>query len=107
MKMTKMKLHRMVHQKETRMYMFVLLVVVHALTVERTIIHKINVDLMLDLNVINATVLVTKLNFVGWTQINTVKSIIGNIMITLRIGTRKTAKKSKPIWLLSIHLIYF
>jgi hypothetical protein len=31
----------------------------------RTIIHKINVDLMLDLNVINATVLVTKLNFVG------------------------------------------
>jgi hypothetical protein len=47
----------MVHQKETRMYMFVLLVVVHALTVERTIIHKINVDLMLDLNVINATVL--------------------------------------------------
>jgi hypothetical protein len=49
------------------------------------------------LNVINATVLVTKLNFVGWTQINTVKSIIGNIMITLRIGTRKTAKKSKPI----------
>ena len=53
--MTKMKLHRMVHQKETRMYMFVLLVVVHALTVERIIIHKINVDLMLDLNVINAT----------------------------------------------------
>lgn len=38
---------------------------VHALTVERAIIHKINVDLMLDLNVINATVLVTKLNFVG------------------------------------------
>ena len=71
---------------------------------------------MLDLNVINATVLVTKLNFVGWTQINTVKSIIGNIMITFRIGnimitfrigTRKTAKKSKPIWLQSIHLIYF
>ena len=89
------------------MYMFVLLVVVHALTVERAIIHKINVDLMLDLNVINVTVSVTKLNFVGWTQINTVKSIIGNIMITLRIGTRKTAKKSKPIWLQSIHLIYF
>jgi hypothetical protein len=60
---------------------------------------------MLDLNAINVTVLVIKLDFVGWTQ--RVNSIIWNIMITLRIGTRKTTKKSKLIWLQSIHLIYF
>ena len=63
--MTNMKLQGMMHQKETRLYMFVLLIVVHALTVERTIIHKINADLKLDLNVINVTVLVIKLDFVG------------------------------------------
>ena len=56
---------RNVLQKETGRYMFVPLIVVLALTVERTIIHKSNVDLMLDMHVINATVLVTKLDFVG------------------------------------------
>jgi hypothetical protein len=54
----------MMHQKETGMYMFVFFIVVHALTVARTIIHKINVEIMLDLNVIKATVLVTKLDVV-------------------------------------------
>ena len=96
------------HQKETGMYMFVFFIVVHALTVARTIIHKINVEIMLDLNVIKATVLVTKLDVVvGWTQINSVQNVIGNIMITHRIGTRKTVKKNRAIWLHSIHLIYF
>jgi hypothetical protein len=54
----------MMHQKETGMYIFVFFIVVHALTVERTIIHKINVEIMLDLNVIKATVLVTMLDVV-------------------------------------------
>jgi hypothetical protein len=35
----------MMHQKETGMYIFVFFIVVHALTVERTIIHKINVEI--------------------------------------------------------------
>ena len=98
--MSNMKLLGMMHQKEAVMYMLAPLIVVHALPVERTIIHKINVDLMLDLNVINVTVLVTKLDFaVGWTQIDTGKNVIGNIVVTHCIGTRNTAKKSKPIWL--------
>jgi hypothetical protein len=50
--------------KETGMYLFVFFVVVHALAVARTISHKINVEIMLELNVINTTVLVTKLVFV-------------------------------------------
>jgi hypothetical protein len=50
--------------KATGMYLFIVFIVVHALTVARTIIHKINVEIMLESNVINTTVLVTKLDFV-------------------------------------------
>jgi hypothetical protein len=50
--------------KETGMYLFVFFIVVHTLTVARTISHKINVEIMLELNVINTTVVVRKLDFV-------------------------------------------
>ena len=46
--------------KETGMYLFVFFIVAHALTVARTTSHKINVEIMLELNVI----VVTNLDFV-------------------------------------------
>ena len=49
--------------KETGMFLFFFFIFVHALTVARTINHKINVEIMLELNVINTTVVVTKLDF--------------------------------------------